>query len=81
MIEDRAREKVLHFQSLANRSLPLNVAKLIGSLKASVHKTMRNKGGTPFSIIREMFLYWDRENTGLADETVLTNCMKSLGVA
>jgi Ca2+-binding EF-hand superfamily protein len=41
---------------------------------------MRVKGGTPFSILRQMFLYWDRERTGKINDRDLLNCMSSLGV-
>jgi hypothetical protein len=46
------------------RSLPLNIMKFIGSLKKSVRETIRNKGGTPFSIVRELIVYWDTDKTG-----------------
>jgi Ca2+-binding EF-hand superfamily protein len=79
-VEDRTRDKVAYARELNARPVPIVVQKLIKTLKTSVHKTMRKNGGTPFSIIRQMFLYWDREKTGYNNESVLTNCLLSLGV-
>jgi len=62
------------------RSLPLNIMKFIGSLKKSVRETIRNKGGTPFSIVRELFVYWDTDKTGQISAEELKRCMNSLGV-
>ena len=79
-IEDRTREKFDRETELNARVQPPAVRRLISTLKSSVHRTMRNKGGTPFSIIRSMFLYWDREKSGKTNERVLTDCLHSLGV-
>ena len=49
-----------HLQAKQSKNLPEAVTKFISTIKHSVRTTMRNKGGTPFSIIRQMFLYWDR---------------------
>lgn len=62
------------------RILPVQIEKLIGNLKRSVHKTMREKGGTPFSILRQMFLYWDAKKLGYLSMEDLTNCLNSLGI-
>lgn len=62
------------------RSLPLNIMKFIGSLKKSVRETIRHKGGTPFSIIRELFVYWDKDKSGQISALELQRCMNSLGV-
>lgn len=44
--------------------LPLIIRKFIGSLRKAVRTTMRVKGGTPFSIIKNLFIYWDSTKTG-----------------
>lgn len=62
------------------KSLPMHVLKFIGTLKKSVRNTMRYKGGTPYSIIRSLFLYWDADKSGKIDKEELMCCMKSLGV-
>lgn len=62
------------------KSLPMNVLKFIGSLKKAVRSTMRHKGGTPYSIVRSMFIYWDADKSGNIDAQELHSCMKSLGV-
>ena len=41
---------------------------------------MRYKGGTPFSIIRELFIYWDADKSGEMSACELLDCMNSLGV-
>ena len=41
---------------------------------------MRNSGGTPYSIIRAMFVYWDADKSGMICDNELLSCMKSLGV-
>ena len=65
---------------METKSLPINILKLIGSLKKSVRQTMRYKGGTPFSIIRDLFIYWDSDKSGEMSATELLDCMNSLGV-
>lgn len=62
------------------KSLPMNVLKFIGTLKKAVRNTMRYKGGTAYSIIRAMFLYWDADKSGRISAQELLACMKSLGV-
>lgn len=65
---------------METKSLPINILKLIGSLKKAVRHTMRYKGGTPFSIIRDLFVYWDADKSGEMSADELFSCMKSLGV-
>ena len=79
-IEDRTRDRFDRESELNARAQPPVVKRLISTLKSSVHRTMRDKGGTPFSIIRSMFLYWDRDKSGKTNERVLTDCLRSLGV-
>lgn len=62
------------------KCLPLNIQKFIGTLKRAVRRTIVNKGGTAFSIIRNMFLYWDADKSGEMSAKELRGCMNSLGV-
>lgn len=57
----------------------MNVMKFIGTLKKSVRSTMRYKGGTAYSIIRALFLYWDANKSGRISTNEMMLCMKSLG--
>eukprot|EP01035_Chromulina_nebulosa_P025932 gene25932-33899_t len=61
-----------------NRIIPINILKFIGSLKRAVRKTMRDKGGTCFSIIRDIFLYWDADRSGKISLTEMKGILKSL---
>ena len=61
------------------KSLPMNILKFIGTLKKGVRHTMRYKGGTPYSIIRSLFLYWDADKSGRISADELIQCMRSLG--
>ena len=79
--EDQARE--IFYDTLAKdktRAVPVTVQKFLGSLKKSVKHTMRYKGGTPYSIVRNMFLYWDSEKCGTLNPNDLHRCMQALGV-
>lgn len=79
--EDARREQFYNRKFKEDtKSLPMNVLKFIGSLKKAVRSTMRHKGGTPYSIIRSMFIYWDADKSGNIDAHELQSCMKSLGV-
>ena len=62
------------------KKLPVSIQKFIGTLKRAVRKTMRDKGGTPYSIVRSMFLYWDADKSGEISSDELKGCMHSLGV-
>ena len=62
------------------KQLPVAIQKFIGTLKRAVRNTMRYKGGTAFSIIRSMFLYWDADKSGEMSAKELQGCMNSLGV-
>jgi hypothetical protein len=79
--EDVTRETF--YRTLASektRKLPTTVQKFLGSLRKSVKDTMRYKGGTPYSIVRSMFLYWDSQKMGTLNPSDLHKCMISLGV-
>jgi Ca2+-binding EF-hand superfamily protein len=41
---------------------------------------MTDKGGTPFSILRSLFIYWDADKTGFLTAEDLKHCMTSLGI-
>lgn len=83
--EDRYRDKFLDRQMKIDlKKMPINILKFHGTLKRAVRKTIRTKGGTPFSIIRALFMYWGTGTGGGGDGTLTTeglrNCMNSLGV-
>lgn len=62
------------------KQVPLTIRKFIGSLKKSVRKTMRDKGGTAYSIIRQMFIYWDADKSGDISPKELQMITNSLGI-
>eukprot|EP00599_Poterioochromonas_sp_BG-1_P010913 CAMPEP_0173146930 /NCGR_PEP_ID=MMETSP1105-20130129/8785_1 /TAXON_ID=2985 /ORGANISM="Ochromonas sp., Strain BG-1" /LENGTH=706 /DNA_ID=CAMNT_0014061223 /DNA_START=27 /DNA_END=2147 /DNA_ORIENTATION=- len=79
--EDHRRDQFYKRKHLEDtKSIPLNVIKFIGSLKKAVRNIMRHKGGTPYSIVRSLFIYWDAAKTGTINSDELLQCMKSLGV-
>jgi len=79
--EDRHRDEFYRKKEVNDtRSLPLNILKFIGTIKKAVRNTMRHKGGTPYSIVRSLFVYWDADKSGLISGKELFACMKSLGV-
>jgi hypothetical protein len=60
-VEDGQRDKFMRrLEEKRSNALPEAVKKFISTVKFTVRATMNKKGGTPFSIIRQMFLYWDR---------------------
>ena len=62
-----------------NEQWPMVIRKFVGTLRKAVHGTMKSKGGTPHSIIRQLFLYWDQDKSGCLGYQELQNVMKSLG--
>lgn len=79
--EDKHREEFYNKKYLEDtKSLPMNILKFIGTLKKAVRNTMRYKGGTPYSIVRSLFIYWDADKSGLISADELLSCLKSLGV-
>jgi hypothetical protein len=79
--EDHRRDEFYRRKHVEDtKSIPINVVKFIGSLKKAVRKIMRYKGGTPYSIVRSLFIYWDAAKTGTINAEELMHCMKSLGV-
>lgn len=78
--EDRRRDEFHRKKEMEDtKALPVNILKFIGTMKKAVRSTMRYKGGTPYSIIRAMFIYWDADKSGLISTEELYACMKSLG--
>jgi Ca2+-binding EF-hand superfamily protein len=73
---DEAAEKRV---SDLTRKLPENIRKFIGTLKKAVRTTMAKTGGTPYSIIRNMFLYWDADKSGEISAEELKGAVNSLG--
>lgn len=80
--EERRKEEFSKMQEIMKtRALPPAVNKLIQTLKRAVRHEIRDVGGTPHSIIRAMFIYWDADNTGELDHQELKQCINHLGVA
>jgi Ca2+-binding EF-hand superfamily protein len=79
--EERRKEEFLHRQEvIKTRSIPNVVQKFIRTLKRAIRSTITVKGGTPYSVVRSMFLYWDRDKSGELGKEELKLCMNSLGV-
>jgi len=79
--EDRLRDQFVYRRSREDaKTLPLSIQKFIGTLKRAIRKIMRDKGGTPFSIVRALFMYWASSTDGTLSTSDLKNVMNSLGV-
>jgi Ca2+-binding EF-hand superfamily protein len=79
--EERRKEEFLQRQEvIKTRAIPEVVQKFIRTLKRAIRTTITVKGGTPYSVVRSMFLYWDRDKSGELGKDELTHCMTSLGV-
>lgn len=78
--EDKRRKEFYDKITEKTSVIPLTIEKFIRTLKSSVRLTMRHVGGTPFSIIRHMFLHWDSAKKGALSEPDLHRCLLSLGV-
>jgi Ca2+-binding EF-hand superfamily protein len=59
---------------------PLSILKFIGTLRKAVKLKVMYQGGTTYSIIRELFLYWDKDKSNEISAQELKMCMDSLGV-
>lgn len=80
--EERIKNNFMHRTELdKTRAVPQVVQKFIRTLKRSIRKTITNKGGTPYSIIRSLFIYWDADKSGELGVSELQACMNSLGVS
>lgn len=78
--EDRTRSKFVRRKFMEDSEVPpVVVRKFIGSLRHSVRAILLKNGGTPYSIIRNLFLYWDADNSGSLGVNGLDHVMKSLG--
>lgn len=79
--EDRRRGEFLK-QKLEDdtRVIPPNIQKFIGTLKRAARLSMRHKGGTCYSVIRSLFLYWDADKSGGVSPQELRGITNSLGV-
>ena len=79
--EERRKEEFIQRQEIIQtRSIPEVVQKFIRTLKRAIRTTITVKGGTPYSVVRSMFLYWDRDKSGELGKEELHQCMASLGV-
>lgn len=79
--EERRKEEFLARQEvIRTRSIPAVVQKFIRTLKRAIRSTITVKGGTPYSVVRAMFLYWDKDKSGELGPDELQLCMNSLGV-
>ena len=80
-LEDYRRQQFVQKRMIEDSIvLPITIRKFIGSLRKSVRSTMRHKGGTPYSIIRNLFMYWDADHSGAFNLPELDACLKSIGV-
>ena len=83
---DRHKEVFHARQQRANaKVIPVNITKFINTLRRKVRKTIQEKGhGTPYSIVRALFLYWARRREQqmiwAPDIEAAKKCMNSLGV-
>lgn len=59
---------------------PLSILKFIGTLRKAVKLKIMYQGGTTYSIIRELFIYWDKDKSNEISASELKMCMDSLGV-
>lgn len=60
------------------RVLPETISRFLRTLKKTLSTRLR-KGGTTFSIVRDMFIYWDAGRTGTLSTSDLHKCLISLG--
>jgi len=80
---DRTKEVFELKKIRQHKTLPTNIQKFIGTLKRCVRKTIRNKGGTPYSIVWSLFMYWGTGGSGPSgtlNAEQLSRCMASMGV-
>ena len=79
--EDNSRTRFVRKRIVQDiEVLPVIIRKFIGSLRKAVKRLMRVKGGTPYSIIRSLFRYWDADKKGRLSRIDLERCMSSLGI-
>jgi Ca2+-binding EF-hand superfamily protein len=79
--EERTKTDFLNKREIVKtRTIPQVIQKFIRTLKRSIRSTISLKGGTPYSVVRTMFLYWDKDKSGELGPDELRHCMASLGV-
>ena len=78
--ERRKGEFMVRQEIIKTRAIPAVVQKFIRTLKRAIRTTIAVKGGTPYSVVRSMFLYWDKDKSGELGIDELQLCMNSLGV-
>jgi Ca2+-binding EF-hand superfamily protein len=80
---DREAARFAVKQQIKRTNLPINIQKFIGTLKRCVRKVIKKKGGTPYSIVRSLFMYWGAGGTnaaGTLNGNQMHKCMSSLAV-
>ena len=80
---DRTRDQFELKRQRRVTSLPINIQKFINTLKRTVRRVIKKKGGTPYSIVRNLFMYWGAGGSnpaGTLDVEQLKKCMLSLNV-
>ena len=78
--EDARRANFVQRRLKEDSEIPsITIRKFIGTLRKAVRVNMRYKGGTPYSIIRNLFLYWDKDKHGSLGVNELSHVMHSIG--
>ena len=78
--EDRDREHFYVKKAYNDtRVLPDTIDRFLRTLKKSLVTKLR-KGGTPYSIVRDMFIYWDATKSGTLSSDDMERCLIDLGV-
>ena len=79
--QDRIQQNFQERRDRGKKTLPIKIQKFIGTLKRTVRNTIKSKGGTPYSIVRSLFIYWGNGGSvGTLNADQLKQCMSSLGV-
>ena len=64
-----------------HKTLPTNIQKFIGTLKRCVRKAIKKKGGTPYSIVRSLFMYWGTGDSSPSGTVCAPPCVPCRGAA
>lgn len=79
--EDKRRSNfLLREVQKKTREIPIPIQQFIKSLKQACKRKIVNKGGTPHSIIKQTFIYWDSGKKGELSAEALQKCVLSIGV-
>jgi len=62
------------------KTLPPTVEQFVLRLRKKVHQTMKKKGGTPLSVLRALFQFFDADNSGRLSYDELMRAMNKLGM-